>query len=114
MTESPYSLLRSLILKSLLVNHKDDLYGIFDWLYLVKRYLFFFKWTFFVFSKYDSDVTEESDNNRSAQSENKRDDPMVDLFPDDDHEDNRNNKCRFNYIKCLFCITLLGKTSVQK
>ncbi|KAL0829080.1 hypothetical protein ABMA28_003939 [Loxostege sticticalis] len=42
--------------------------------------------------KYDSDVTEESDNSRSGQTENKRDDPMVDLFPDDDHEDNRNNK----------------------
>lgn len=48
---------------------------------------------YFHFSKYDSDVTEESDNSRSGQTENKRDDPMVDLFPDDDHEDNRNNKC---------------------
>ncbi|XP_026741750.1 kinesin light chain isoform X1 [Trichoplusia ni] len=42
--------------------------------------------------KYDSDMTEESDTNRSGQSEKKRDDPMVDLFPDDDHDDNRNNK----------------------
>ncbi|KAF9823416.1 hypothetical protein SFRURICE_006629 [Spodoptera frugiperda] len=42
--------------------------------------------------KYDSDITEESDTNRSGQSEKKRDDPMVDLFPDDDHDDNRNNK----------------------
>lgn len=42
--------------------------------------------------KYDSDVTEESETTRSAQSENRMDDPMVDLFPDDDHDDNRNNK----------------------
>ncbi|XP_047507764.1 kinesin light chain isoform X3 [Pieris napi] len=42
--------------------------------------------------KYDSDITEENDNHRSGQTDNKRDDPMVDLFPDDDHEDNRNNK----------------------
>ncbi|XP_063385452.1 kinesin light chain [Cydia fagiglandana] len=42
--------------------------------------------------KYDSDVTEESETSRSGQSESKRDDPMVDLFPDDDHDDNRNNK----------------------
>ncbi|XP_028175486.1 kinesin light chain [Ostrinia nubilalis] len=42
--------------------------------------------------KYDSDVNEESDSGRSGQTESKRDDPMVDLFPDDDHEDNRNNK----------------------
>ncbi|CAH0755307.1 unnamed protein product [Diatraea saccharalis] len=42
--------------------------------------------------KYDSDVTEESESNRGGQGESKRDDPMVDLFPDDDHEDNRNNK----------------------
>lgn len=39
-------------------------------------------------------MTEESDTNRSGQSEKKRDDPMVDLFPDDDHDDNRNNKCK--------------------
>ncbi|KAH9645146.1 hypothetical protein HF086_005691 [Spodoptera exigua] len=45
--------------------------------------------------KYDSDITEESDTNRSGQSEKKRDDPMVDLFPDDDHDDNRNNKCKY-------------------
>lgn len=53
-------------------------------------------------SKYDSDVNEESDTNRTGQSEKKRDDPMVDLFPDDDHEDNRNNKCKifFRYY-CL-------------
>ncbi|XP_022112853.1 kinesin light chain isoform X3 [Pieris rapae] len=42
--------------------------------------------------KYDSDITEENDNHRSGQTVSKRDDPMVDLFPDDDHEDNRNNK----------------------
>ncbi|CAH0726777.1 unnamed protein product, partial [Brenthis ino] len=42
--------------------------------------------------KYDSDITEESETSRSGQADNKRDDPMVDLFPDDDHEDNRNNK----------------------
>ncbi|XP_046967918.1 kinesin light chain isoform X3 [Vanessa cardui] len=42
--------------------------------------------------KYDSDINEESETSRSGQGDNKRDDPMVDLFPDDDHEDNRNNK----------------------
>ncbi|XP_047997494.1 kinesin light chain [Leguminivora glycinivorella] len=42
--------------------------------------------------KYDSDVTEDTETSRSGQSESKRDDPMVDLFPDDDHDDNRNNK----------------------
>ncbi|XP_072946147.1 kinesin light chain isoform X4 [Epargyreus clarus] len=42
--------------------------------------------------KYDSDVTEDSETSRSGHADNKRDDPMVDLFPDDDHEDNRNNK----------------------
>ncbi|XP_045536953.1 kinesin light chain isoform X2 [Papilio machaon] len=42
--------------------------------------------------KYDSDVTEESEGSRSGPADGKRDDPMVDLFPDDDHDDNRNNK----------------------
>ncbi|XP_048483110.1 kinesin light chain isoform X3 [Plutella xylostella] len=41
--------------------------------------------------KYDSDITEESDTSRSGGAD-KRDDPMVDLFPDDEHIDNRNNK----------------------
>ncbi|GBP53287.1 Kinesin light chain [Eumeta japonica] len=40
--------------------------------------------------KYDSDITEESDSNRTTES--RRDDPMVDLFPDDEHDDSRNNK----------------------
>ncbi|XP_041981312.1 kinesin light chain isoform X3 [Aricia agestis] len=40
--------------------------------------------------KYDSDITEEAESR--GQADNKRDDPMVDLFPDDDHDDNRNNK----------------------
>ncbi|XP_050685750.1 kinesin light chain isoform X2 [Leptidea sinapis] len=42
--------------------------------------------------KYDSDITEENDTSRSSQGDNKRDDPMGDLFPDDDHEEARNNK----------------------
>lgn len=42
--------------------------------------------------KYDSDINEESDSNRTGQGEKKREDPMVELFPDDDHDDNRNNK----------------------
>ncbi|XP_061376745.1 kinesin light chain isoform X2 [Danaus plexippus] len=42
--------------------------------------------------KYDSDITEESETSRGAQADGKRDDPMVDLFPDEDHDDNRNNK----------------------
>lgn len=45
--------------------------------------------------KYDSDINEDSDGNRGAGSSAgerpKQDDPMVDLFPDDDQED-RNNK----------------------
>lgn len=45
-------------------------------------------------SKYDSDINEESDSNRTGQGEKKREDPMVELFPDDDHDDNRNNKCK--------------------
>jgi hypothetical protein len=51
---------------------------------------------FVIRRKYDSDVVEEgTDSNRAAGDKTgttKQDDPMVDLFPDDDQEE-RNSGC---------------------
>lgn len=45
----------------------------------------------FIFRKYDSDINEEGNDSNRATGDKpgsaKQDDPMVDLFPDDDNEE---------------------------